>query len=196
MLTSAATAAVVDTAVWESELTAGHKSDYFPAASGYSIFGDLGGTLAPDGFVIDGTTYSAHFLVHASDSLWLGMDRELPMDFTMFVGDSTYLGSESMVPPSIEGVHAYWWPSGPPGWSPDGPVQVSLTIHPGFPLGSLQKAPVTGYFSNFPSEHDGNEDISFRIYFSEGVATTADALRDHVLAVSGGGGVERQGSRE
>ena len=186
MLTSAATAAVVDTAVWESELTAGHKTDFFPAASGYSIFGDLGGTLAPDGFVIDGTTYSAHFLVHASDSLWLGMDRELPMDFTMFVGDSTYLGSESMVPPSIEGVHAYWWPSGPPGWSPDGPVQVSLTIHPGFPLGSLQKAPVTGYFSNFPSEHDGNEDISFRIYFSEGVATTADALRDHVLAVSGG----------
>ena len=186
MLTSAATAAVVDTAVWESELTAGHKSDYFPAASGYSIFGDLGGTLAPDGFVIDGTTYSAHFLVHASDSLWLGMDRELPMDFTMFVGDSTYLGSESMVPPSIEGVHAYWWPSGPPGWSADGPVQVSLTIHPGFPLGSRQKAPVTGYFSNFPSEHDGNEDISFRIYFSEGVATTADALRDHVLAVSGG----------
>ena len=186
MLTSAATAAVVDTAVWQSDLTAGRKTDFFPTVSGYSIFGDLGGTLTPDRFAVDGTTYRVWQLFHASDSLWLGMDRELPMDFTLFVGDSTYLGSESMVPPTIEGVHTYWWPSGPPGWSPDGPVQVSLTIHPGFPLGSRQKAPVTGYFSNFPSERDGDEDISFSIHFSEGVATTADALRDHVLAVSGG----------
>ena len=43
--------------ILESDLTAGHKSDFFPVASGYSIFGDLGGTLTPDGFVLDGTTY-------------------------------------------------------------------------------------------------------------------------------------------
>ena len=46
--------------------------------------------------------------------------------------------------------------------------------------------PVAGYFSNIPAEHDGSEDFSFRIYFSEGVATTAEALRDQVLSASGG----------
>ena len=114
------------------------------------------------------------------------MDQELPADFTLRVGDSIYLGRESMVPFPIEGVNAYWWPSAPPDWLGDGPVEVALILHPGVPLGDRQKAPVTGYFSKFPSEHDGSGDVSFRIYFSEGVATTADALRDHVLSVTGG----------
>ena len=73
MLTSAATAAVVDTAVLESELTAGHKTDIFPAASGYSVLGNLGGTLSPDRFVLGGSTYRVQFLAHASESLWLGV---------------------------------------------------------------------------------------------------------------------------
>ena len=64
--------------------------------------------------------------------------------------------------------------------------EVSLTVHFKVPLGDRQKAPVTGYFSKFPSEHDGSGDVSFRIYFSEGVAATANPLRDHVLSVSGG----------
>ena len=63
---------------------------------------------------------------------------------------------------------------------------MGLIVHPGVALGDRQKAPVTGYFQNFPSEHDWIEDFTFRIYFSEGVATTADALRDHVLSVTGG----------
>ena len=45
---------------------------------------------------------------------------------------------------------------------------------------------MTGYFHSFPTEHDGIEDVSFRIFFSEVVSTTAGALRDHVLSVSGG----------
>ena len=187
--TSAATDTVVgavEELVWGSELTAGRKTDTHPVQSGYSISGNLGGILSPDVFVIDGTTYRVRHLVHASESLRLGMYRELPVDFTLRVGDSTYLGSESMVPPSIDGVHAYWWPSAQPDWSADTPVPVSLTVQPKVPLGSRQKAPVTGEFRNFRTEHDGSEDISFRIYFSEGVPVTADALRDHVLSVTGG----------
>ena len=187
--TSAATDTVVgavEELVWGSELTAGRKTDTHPVQSGYSISGNLGGILSPDVFVIDGTTYRVRHLVHASESLRLGMYRELPVDFTLRVGDSTYLGSESMVPPSIDGVHAYWWPSAQPDWSADAPVPVSLTVQPKVPLGNRQKAPVTGEFRNFRTEHDGSEDISFRIYFSEGVPVTADALRDHVLSVTGG----------
>ena len=65
-------------------------------------------------------------------------------------------------------------------------VLVSLAVHSDVPLGTRQKAPVTGHFGNLPSEHVGDEDFSFRIYFSEVVSTTADALQDHVLAVAGG----------
>ena len=63
-------------------------------------------------------------------------------------------------------------------------------------MGDRPRAPVTGELRNYPAEHDGHEDVSFRIYFSEGVTATADALRDHVLSVSGGtvSGVEAVGS--
>ena len=170
----------------QSELTAGQDTDILPVRSGHSIYGNLGGTLSPGRFVLEGTTYRVRFLVHSSDGLWLGMDRELPADFTLLVADSYYRGSESMIPNSIDGVEAYWWPATPPDWLGDDPVRVGLTVHPDFPLGSRQKAPVTGYFHSFPTDHDWNEDVIFRINFSEGVATTAAALRDHVLSVSGG----------
>ena len=172
--------------VLESELTAGRQTDIVPVASGYSIFGELGGTLTPDAFVIDGTTYKVKFLAHDQESLWLGISPELPADFILRVGDSTYLGSQSMVPdiPSAAGV--YWWPSAPPDLFGDDPVRVRLILHPDDQLGDRQKAPVTVYFSDLPREHVKDEDVSFRIYFSEGVATTAEALRDHVLSVTGG----------
>ena len=179
----------------ESELMAGQETGVLPVRSGYSFFGDLGGTLFPDEFVLEGTTYRVRFLVHSSEGLRLGMDRELPADFTLLVADSYYRGSEGMIPPSIDGVDAYWWPSTPPDWLGDDPVRVGLAVHPAVPLGDLRMAPVTGEFSNFPSEHDWIEDVTFRIYFSEGVATTAGTLRDHVVSVTGGtvSGVEAVG---
>ena len=196
-LTSPATAPVrhpVDAVAWEGELTAGQEAGIIPVMSGYSSFGDLGGILSPDTFVLDETTYRVQFLVHVSGGLWLGMTGELPVDFTLQVGDSAHRGSESKVPRAIS-LGAYWWASAPPGWSADGPVQVSLTVHPDVPLGDRQKAPVAGYFRDAPAEHGGDEDFSFRIYFTELVSTTAGALRDHVLAVTGGAvsGVEAVG---
>ena len=49
-----------------------------------------------------------------------------------------------------------------------------------------RNAPVTGYFRDFPPEHDGREAFSFRLHFSEGVDMTAEALLRHLLSVSGG----------
>ena len=196
-LTSPATAPVRhpgNAVAWEGELTAGQEAGIIPVMSGYSSFGDLGGILSPDTFVLDETTYRVQFLVHVSGGLWLGMTGELPVDFTLQVGDSAHRGSESKVPRAIS-LGAYWWASAPPGWPADGPVQVSLTVHPDVPLGDRQKAPVAGYFRDAPAEHGGDEDFSFRIYFTELVSTTAGALRDHVLAVTGGAvsGVEAVG---
>ena len=181
--------------VWEGELTVGQNANVFPAQSGYDSLGSLGGTLSPDSFEIDGTTYRVRNIVHASKGLWLGMYRALPTDFTLVVGDSVYLGSESKVPPTSEG-EGYWWPSASPDWSAEDPVQVVLIVYLGVALDDRQKAPVTGYFRDFTSEHDGHENFSFRVHFGEGVATAARSLRDHVLSVSGGSvsGVEAVGS--
>ena len=114
------------------------------------------------------------------------MSPELPADFVLRVGDSTFLGSHSMVPDIAAASGAYWWPSASPDLFGDGPVGVRMILRPDDPLGDRHKAPVTAYFSGVPKEHVQDEDMSFRIYFSEGVATTADALRDQVLSVSGG----------
>ena len=72
-----------------------------------------------------------------------------------------------------------------PDWGTD-PVRVGLIAYPGVPLGEREKAPVTGEFRYFPAEHNGTDPFSVRVYFSEGVDITADALRDHVLSVSEG----------
>ena len=180
--------------VLESELTAGRQTDRVPSVSGYSFFGDLG-TLSPDAFVVEDTTHTIEFLAHTAESLWLGVSPELPADFILRVGDSPYLGSQSMVHdiPAVAGV--YWWPSPPPDLFGDNPVAVRLILHPDDQLGNRHKAPVTAYFRGFPSEHLKDEDVSFRINFSEGIATTAAVLRDHVLSVSGGtvSGVEAIG---
>ena len=157
-----------------------------PALTGYSIFGSVGGNLTPDQFVFEGNTYRVLILFHASEGLWLAMSRDLPVDLTLRVGDATYHASESKIPAVNTGTRGFWWPEAQPDWLGDAPVGVSLTLHPEIPLGDRPKAPVAGYFTGIPTDHDGAEDISFRVYFSEGVATTADALRDHVLAVSSG----------
>ena len=126
----------------EGELTAGQETDVFPVTSGYSVYGNLGGTLSPDRFVIEGTAYEVRFLAHASGSLRLGLDRELPSDFTLWVGDSVYRGSESMVPPAGGGAAAgYWWPSPHPDWLGDEPVRVRLVLHPGGRAGGPSEGP-------------------------------------------------------
>ena len=187
--TSIATPAVgiaAGEAVLNGELTAGLDSATAPAVSGYSTLGQLGGTLTPNQFEFDGDVYQVHLLAHASKGLWLGMSRELPVDFTLRVGDAAYHGSESRTSATAASAGAYWWPSAPPDWRGDDPVAVSLTIHPQLPLGDRPQPPVTGTFRYFPTEHDGVEDISLRAYFSDGVTTTARELRDHVLKVTGG----------
>ena len=188
-LTSAATKTVKAPAgeiALEGELTAGRSPDIFPTATGYSIFGALGGAVTPDSFVFEGNTYKVLILSHASEGLWLAMDRDLPVDFTLRVGDSAHSASLSRTVEVNTATSGFWWPKPQPDWRSDAQVDVSLILHPQIPMPDRPKAPVTGYFASLPAEHDGTGDVSFKVSFSEGVATTADALRDHVLAVTGG----------
>ena len=190
-LTSEATVlveAAAEEVVWESALTVGRVPNVFPDALGYPVSEDHGGALSPDHFEIDGTVYSIQFLLQFAESLWLGIDRELPVEFTLSVGESSYEGSESKVPVTGSGSGGYWWPLESPEWSLDESVQMSLSIQPREPMESRQKAPLTAYLHNIPSEHDGQSTFTFELHFSEEPEPgfSYKTLRDHAFTVTGG----------
>ncbi len=190
-LISAPTAAVATAAgevALDGELWASRDSSMVPAMSGYSVFGNLDGTLTPDRFEFGGDTNEVQGLVYSGGGLWLGMKHSLPSDFTLRVGDAVFHGGKSKLLAATLPENGYWWPSAPPDWTGNGPVVVSLTLHPDLPLGDRLKAPLIGSFWRYPTDHDGTQDISFRIHFTDadGVVTTAEELRDHVLRVTGG----------
>ena len=190
-LTSEATAAVgaaAEEVVWKSELTVGRELHVFPEALGYSVSGDLGGTLSPDHFEIDGSVYSVQFLLHFAEGLWLGIDRELPVEFTLLVGESSYEGSESKVPVTGSDSGGYWWPSPISEWSVDESVQVSLTIQPREPMASREKAPLIANLRDIPSAHDGRGTFTFELRFSEESEPhfSYKTLRDSAFTVTGG----------
>ena len=180
--------AAAEEVVWESELTVGREPDVIPEALGYSASEDHGGSLSPDQFEIDGTVYSVQFLLHFADGLWLGIDRELPVEFRLSVGESSYAGSESKVPVMGSGSGGYWWPLESPEWSLDESVQVSLSIQPREPMESRQKAPLTAYVRDIPSGHDGQGTFTFELHFSEEPEPdfSYKTLRDHAFTVTGG----------
>ena len=190
-LTSEATAlveAAAEEVVWESELTVGRVPNVFPHALGYPVSEDHGGSLSPDHFEIDGSVYNVDFLLQFAQGLWLGLDRELPVEFTLSAGESVYEGSESKVPVTGSGSGGYWWPLESPEWSLDESVQMSLSIQPREPMESRQKAPLTAYLHNIPSEHDGQSRFTFELHFSEEPEPgfSYKTLRDHAFTVTGG----------
>ena len=190
-VTSQATAVVgaaAEEVAWESELTVGRVPNVFPHALGYPVSEDHGGSLSPDHFEIDGTVYSVEFLLHFAEGLWLGIDQELPVDFTLSVGGSVYEGSESKVPVTGSGSGGYWWPSPISEWSLDESVQVSLTIQPGEPMASRENAPLTAYLRDIPSAHDGQGTFTFELRFSEEPEPdfSYKTLRDSAFTVTGG----------
>ena len=52
--------------------------------------------------------------------------------------------------------------------------------------GARSGGPLTAAFERLPSGHDGESAFSFRIAFSEDVATSTSDMRDHALTVTGG----------
>ena len=187
-LTAEPTAEVsaADVMVWESEFIPGRSAGEVPETLGHSVFEDIGGSLSAGYWKYDGGYCEVKFLAYTGGSIWLGVGKLLPNDFTLRVGDAIYTGSESKRPPGIGEPGVYWWPSESPDWVIGETLRVSVTVHPSTPLVDRELAPVIGHFGSFPLEHDGGEEFSFRIYFSEGVANTAADIRENVLQVTGG----------
>ena len=191
-LTSTATVAVALVA-WSAELTVGTDTSYIPLASGYSAWG-MDGTLSADTFTLDGTTYRVLVLAHQSDGLVLGIDPELQGDFTLGIGDVQYERRESSRP-ITKYRDAYWWEARDWNWSAGDTLEVSLTLTSGAdaPVPQLPLAPPVAWFRLAPENHTGVDGFTFRLHFSQDIATGRETLRDHSLEVTGGSvtGVER-----
>ena len=182
-LTSAETAVVPS---WFAVLTAGTESSIIPKASGYSTWA-MDGTLSPDRFTQDGTKYRVLILAQQSGGLYLGLSAKMDTDFTLSIGDARYEAREGRRPSSVV-EDAYWWPTEEFDWSTGDTVEVSLTpaSGPDNSLPQLPLAPPTAYFALAPEDHDGVDPFTFRLYFSEDIATDAETLGDHSLDVTGG----------
>ena len=191
-LTSTATVAVAWVA-WSAALTVGTDTSYIPLASGYSAWG-MDGTLSADTFTLNGTTYRVLVLAHQSDGLVLGIDPELQGDFTLGIGDVQYERRESSRP-ITKYRDAYWWEARDWNWSAGDTLEVSLTLTSGAdaPVPQLPLAPPAAWFRLAPENHNGVDGFTFRLHFSQDIATGRETLRDHSLEVTGGSvtGVER-----
>ena len=191
-LTSTAAVAVALVA-WSAALTVGTDTSYIPLASGYSAWG-MDGTLSADTFTLDGTTYRVLVLAHQSDGLVLGIDPELQGDFKLGIGDVQYERRESSRP-ITRYRDAYWWEARDWDWSAGDTLEVSLTLTSGAdaPVPQLPLAPPAAWFRLAPENHNGVDGFTFRLHFSQDIATGRETLRDHSLEVTGGSatGVER-----
>ena len=121
-LTSAATAAADESAVWSATLTVGSSGSF------HGYWKDLMGSLAPDGFNIDGSDYTVTSLNRYGDLMFaFVLDQALPGDFTLQVGDTTLRSEEAEVNTSSSS-YSYLWQNKIPDLSDGDIVEVSLTL--------------------------------------------------------------------
>ena len=192
--TQTITVKVTDTILtWSATLTVGEDASVIPKTSGYSAWG-IDGTLSTDTFTQGGTTYRVKVIAHQSDGLVLVVDRKLRADFTLGIGEAQYERRDGWRPSTMF-TDAYWWEAADLNWSSGDAVEVSLTLasESGAPLPQLPLAPPTAWFRLTPDTHNGVDPFTFRLHFSEDIATGREALREHAFEVTGGSvsGVER-----
>ena len=181
------TGASTDTIVtWSATLTVGEDASVIPKTSGYSAWG-MDGTLSTDTFTQGGTTYRVQVLAHRSGGLILVVNQTLQADFTLGIGEAQYQRRDGWRPSTMF-TDAYWWEAADLNWSSGDAVEVSLTLASGAgdPLPQLPLAPPTAWFRLTPETHNGVDPFTFRLHFSEDIATDPETLRDHSLDVTGG----------
>ena len=125
-LTSAATAAVAtaadESSIWSATLTVGSIGGF------RGFWEDWTGSLAPDGFNIDGSDYTVISLSNYSDLMFVFvLDQALPVGFTLQVGETTFRSEEAEVDTSPSS-YTYQWQNKMPDLSDGDIVEVSLTL--------------------------------------------------------------------
>ena len=125
-LTSEVTAAVAtvadDSSIWSATLTVGSSAGF------HGYWEDWIGSLAPDGFNIDGSDYTVMSLGRYGDLMFaFVLDQALPGDFTLQVGETTFRSEEAEVTTSPSS-YSYQWQNKIPDLSDGDIVEVSLTL--------------------------------------------------------------------
>ena len=123
-LTSEATAAVAaadDSSIWSATLIVGSSGSF------HGYWEDWIGSLAPDGFNIDGSDYTVMSLSNYGDLMFaFVLDQALPGDFTLQVGDTTFRLEEAEVTTSSS--YSYQWQNKMPDLSDGDIVEVRLAL--------------------------------------------------------------------
>ena len=159
--------------------------DTAPAGAGFSTWASLG-ELADRSFTVDGRPYRILVILEHAGGLYLGLDRELPEDFVLRVGDRQFTAGESLIP-ALPSAGRYWWPTPTLGWSEGDEIDVSITLQ-GTPA-PVDRSPAapSAYFGRVPASHDGTSAFNLRLHFDQDDLTVSAArLRDHALEVTGG----------
>ena len=143
-LTSAATAAVALAAdeteyscpIVSATLTVGRIGENY----GYQSFlNPRAGSLIPDSFVLDDVTYTVGSIQTEADYFTVfGVDRELPVGFTLEVDGEQFESSDASLGSHTYG-HVYTWPGRGMDWDVGEEVAVSLIL-----LERVENTPQTG----------------------------------------------------
>ena len=139
---------------WSATLTVGTDETLAPVATGYSRTAMTGAELSTDEFTFDGISYRVAFLFHLSEGVYFTLDKELPTDFTLRIGNYEYAGRDSLIGRS-RWKGNYWWGDGGFSWTPGENVEVRLSMDR-TALPGREHAPPSGYFSKLPPDgHNG-----------------------------------------
>ena len=166
---------------WTSVLDVGTTD----GTTGYSRWAQFG-SLSPDRFDVDGTTYQVILLAEMAGGLYLGLRASLDTEFVLDIDGEQFVGSQSLVPGGLALRGTYWWPTdGVVSGSVGGAVDVSLSVGTDA-LAERGASPPGAWFSRVPDAHDGSSQFTLRLNLDESdVGVTAGSMAD-ALTVTGG----------
>ena len=166
---------------WTSVLDVGANDD----GVGYSRWAQMG-SLTPDQFDHDGSTYGVILLAEIAGGVYLGLRRSLDTEFILEIDGEQFSASQSLVPNGLPLRGAYWWPTdGLLSGSVGSTAAVSLSAGADS-LPERGAAPPGAWFSEVPGSHDGSSQFSLELNFDESDLGVTAALLADAVAVSGG----------
>ena len=155
-------------------------------AAGYSLWARLG-SLSPDRFDVDGTTYQVMVFAEIAGGLYLGLRASLDTEFVLEIDGQQFTASESQVPNGLVLRGTYWWPTdGVLSSSAGSTLDVSLSAATDA-LPERSEAPPGAWFSSDPQNaHDGSSQFTLRLNFDEADPQVTDGSMADALTVTGG----------
>ena len=144
------------------------------------------GSLSTERMELNGTRYRVLSIMRYAGGLYLNINRALPGDFTLTVGDQEHLASESAEPPT-PAAGRYWWDASAINWTAGDQVEVSIVPVAGSEsLSTRSLAPPIAQFKRVPESHDGSTKFTFKLDFTADVRISYRTLKDHAFQVTNG----------